>query len=156
MEKYVSRWDAFSHLGKEQHLQKNPLFLAIFNFLPKYTIFANNCSVYLYQSRPSGRFLLPGLRRWCKYILRKKSTGHLSGWWRASRGLSITTAKLPEQMKIAGPAGHTGPDGRTASANIRSAPSLPDAVPQEQAPEEGWRKTNISRQDKRRRLNDKA
>ena len=43
-------------------------------------------------------------------------------------------------------AGHTGLDGRTASVNIRSALSRPDAVPREQALKEAKRrKTNNPR-----------
>ena len=48
-------------------------------------------------------------------------------------GLTIMTAWFTGWMRPAGPAGHTGPDGRTASVNIRSALSRPDAVTREQA-----------------------
>ena len=48
-------------------------------------------------------------------------------------GVDHMTAWFTGWMRPAGPAGHTGPDGRTASVNIRSALSRPDAVTREQA-----------------------
>ena len=48
-------------------------------------------------------------------------------------GVDHMTAWFTGWMRTTGPAGHTGPDGRTASVNIRSALSRPDAVTREQA-----------------------
>ena len=48
-------------------------------------------------------------------------------------GVDHMTAWFTGWMRPAGLAGHTGLNERSASVNIRSAPSRPDAVPRKQA-----------------------
>ena len=66
------------------------------------------------------------------FLLKKE---HRAFAWlmKSKPGVDHMTAWFTGWMRPAGPAGHTGPDGRTASVNIRSALSRPDAVTREQA-----------------------